>query len=471
MVTQRTEGLYRLFLLCQILLVAALFWFGVWIMVSFYSEAADGLGLTWRRYSIYCVLLILGMTLESLSRDGSKNYLLQNELLRQHRLSLRQTFASAGTLVVYLVATHDTFISRLFFFNFVPWLYNTLLFSHHYLPSFLARGIFKGERVERTLLIGSHLKAKQMHSWIRRKTEIGLQAVGRLCEDPCGSEENAIPVLGHPDDIERVVRERGITQVILLEFPLFDEINRHIIQVCDQLGVRLLIVSDLEEKLRHPVTHFEDDGFRFIGLREEPLENPLNRFCKRVIDIAIALPVMLLIFPVLTFVVWLAQRLQSPGPLFHVQTRAGMQNRRFTIYKFRTMHDGNADLARQARDGDERVYPLGKWFRKLSIDEVPQFWNVLRGDMSIVGPRPHLIEHNNQFSRLLANYHVRAFVKPGITGLAQVRGYRGEARNNADIENRVACDIEYLENWNLSLECGIILRTCAQIVIPPRTAY
>lgn len=468
MVTQRTEGLYRLFLLCQIVLVAALFWFGVWIMVTFYSEGAD---LTWRRYSIYCVLLILGMTLESLSRDGSKNYLLQNELLRQHRLSLRQTFASAGSLVVYLVATHDTFISRLFFFNFVPWLYVTLLFSHHYLPSFLARGIFKGERVERTLLIGSHEKAKEMRSWIRRKSEIGLQAVGRLCEDPCGPEEDSIPILGHPDQIERVVRERGITQVILLEFPLFTEVNRHIIQACDQLGVRLLIVSDLEEKLRHPVTHFEDDGFRFIGLREEPLENPLNRFCKRAIDIAIALPVMLFVFPVLTTIVWIAQRLQSRGPLFHVQTRAGMQNRQFTIYKFRTMHDGNTDVARQARDGDERVYPFGKWFRKLSIDEVPQFWNVLRGEMSIVGPRPHLIQHNQQFSRLMANYHVRAFVKPGITGLAQVRGFRGEARNNADIENRVACDIEYLENWNLSLECGIILRTFAQLVVPPRTAY
>jgi putative colanic acid biosynthesis UDP-glucose lipid carrier transferase len=468
MVTQRTEGLYRLFLLCQIVLVAALFWLGVWIMVTFYSEGDQ---LTWRRYPVYCVLLLFGMALESLSRDGSKNYLLQNELLRQHRLAFRQTIASAGVLVLYLVATKDAFISRVFFFNFVPWLYVALLFSHHYLPSFLARGVFKGERVERTLLIGSAEKASQLRGWLRRKAEIGLQTIGRLTDEDGGVGSDGVPVLGHPDAIEQTVRERGITQVILLEFPLFSEINRNIIRVCDQLGVRLLIVSDLEEKLRHPVTHFEDDGFRFIGLREEPLENPLNRCCKRAIDIAIALPVMLLVFPVLTVIVWLAQRLQSPGPLFHVQTRAGMQNRQFNIYKFRTMHPHNSEVARQATDRDERVYGLGKWFRKLSIDEVPQFWNVLRGDMSIVGPRPHLIEHNQQFSTFMANYHVRTFVKPGITGLAQVRGYRGEARTNADIENRVACDIEYLENWNLSLECGIILRTCAQIVVPPRTAY
>src|SRR6195256_3788652 len=466
MVTQRTEGLYRLFLFCQIVIVAALFWFGVWIMVTFYSPSAE---LTWRRYSIYCGLLVLGMLLESFTRSGSSNYFLQNELLRQNSLSLRQTFASVGMLVLYLVATKDAFISRIFFFNFVPWLYVALLFSHFYLPSLLARRIFSRE--EKTLLIGSPRKATQLRGWLRRKADVGLRAVGLICDDKIGQTEEGMPVLGRPGDLEKIIRERGITQVILLEFPLFAEVNWEIIRVCDQLGVRLLIVSDLEEKLRHPVTHFEDDGFRFIGLREEPLENPLNRFFKRAIDLAIALPVMLIVFPILTVIVWIAQRLQSPGPLLHVQPRAGIQNRQFNIYKFRTMRPDHDELTRQATDDDERVYPLGKWFRRLSIVELPQFWNVLRGDISIVGPQPHLLEHNKQFSQLMENYHVRAFVKPGITGLAQVRGFRGEARNNADIQNRVACDIEYLENWNLSLECGITRRTFGPLIVPPRSAY
>ena len=292
-----------------------------------------------------------------------------------------------------------------------------------------------------------------------------------VCDEKIETADGGIPVLGTRNELDKIVRERGITQIILLEFPLIADDKRDVVRICDQLGIRLLIVSDLEERLRHAVTHFEDDGFRFIALREEPLENPLNRFLKRALDLAIAVPLMLVVFPICAAVVWLAQRLQSPGALFHVQTRAGMQNRQFKIYKFRTMCPDQRELARQARDRDERVYPLGKWFRKLSIDEVPQFWNVLRGDMSIVGPRPHLIEHNNQFSQLMQNYHVRAFVKPGITGLAQVRGFRGEARNDSDIANRVACDIEYLENWNLSLECAIILRTFAQLIVPPRTAY
>ncbi len=466
MLTQRTQGLYRLFLLCQIAIVAALFWFGVWLMVTFYSEGAE---LTWRRYSIYCTMLVVGLLGESLSREGSKRYFLQSELLRQHRLALRQTFASAGVLVFYLVATKDAFISRIFFFNFLPWLYIALLFSHHFLPEFLARRIFRRE--EKTLLVGSTVKAAQLRRWLRRKAEIGLRTVGIICEEPLDCTEDKIPVLGGADHFRRAIEEHGVTQVIMLEFPQFTELNRSLIATCDQLGVRLMIVSDLEEKLGHPVTHFDDDGFRFVGLREEPLENPFNRAVKRTIDFALALPIILFVFPPLAAIVWLAQRLQSPGPLFHKQTRAGIQNRRFDIWKFRTMHVANQDLTRQATSEDERVYPLGKWFRKLSVDEIPQFWNVLHGDMSVVGPRPHLIEHNSQFSQLMANYQVRTFVKPGITGLAQVRGFRGEAQTSKDIQNRVACDIEYLENWNLTLECGIIVRTMLQLITPPPSAY
>src|SRR5213082_1784895 len=188
MVTQRTEGLYRVFLFCQII-VAALFWFGVWIMVTFYSE---GGALTWGRYSIYCGMLVLGLILETLSR--SKNFFLQNELLRPHRLSLRQTAASVGLLVLYLVAAKDAFISRVFLFNFVPWLYVALLFSHYYLPSILARGIFRNE--DKTLLVGSSRRAEQLREWLQRKADIGLRTVGLICEENIDNTRGGIPVLG-----------------------------------------------------------------------------------------------------------------------------------------------------------------------------------------------------------------------------------------------------------------------------------
>jgi exopolysaccharide biosynthesis polyprenyl glycosylphosphotransferase len=466
MLTQRSEGLRRLLLICQICLTAGLFWLGVWLMVNFYSPGGH---LTWRRYSIYCVLLVLGLTFEYLGRDSSRDYPLRTDLLQEHRVSLRQTVISIGTLVLYLIATKDGFISRAFLFNFVPCFYFALLFSHHYLPTFLTRRFFRGIRTEKTLLVGSPARAVQLQNWLRQKSEIGLQTAGLVCAG--GSDDaNNLPILGRPEDFNRIVRECGATQVILLEFPRTDS-DRVIIDACDELGMRLIILSDLEETLRHPVVHFEDGGFRFMALREEPLENPLNRFAKRVIDIIVSGLVLFFVFPIAAIVIWITQRRQSPGPLFHKQVRAGIQNRRFTIYKFRTMRPDGGRVADQARNHDDRIYPLGRFFRKFSIDEIPQFWNVLRGEMSIVGPRPHLLEHNTEFAKVMAGYNIRAVVKPGITGLAQVRGFRGEARDNSDIENRVACDLEYLENWNLSLEIGIILRTVAQLFLPPQTAY
>src|SRR2546421_6064834 len=229
MLTQRTEGLYRVFLLCQIIIVATLFWIGVWIMVALYSAGGS---LTWGRYSIYCGMLVLGLTLETLSR--SKNFFLQNELLRPHRLSLRQTAASVGLLVVYLVAAKDAFISRVFLFNFVPWLYIALLFSHYYLPSLLSWGIFRRE--DKTLLIGSGQRAAQLREWLERKSEIGLRTVGLISDDE-KIEDLGVPLLGRPDQLENVIRDHGITQVILLEFPL-SESNQNVIQICDQLGIR-----------------------------------------------------------------------------------------------------------------------------------------------------------------------------------------------------------------------------------------
>ena len=230
------------------------------------------------------------------------------------------------------------------------------------------------------------------------------------------------------------------------------------------------MVSDLDEHFRHSVTFIDDGGVQLIGLREEPLEDPVNRFLKRALDIAVSLPVVLFLLPVVTLVVWLLQRAQSPGPIFHMQSRAGLQNRPFRIYKFRTMHPNHGQEARQAARDDDRIYPSGRWLRKLSVDELPQFLNVLHGEMSVVGPRPHLTDHNAAFARAMNNYHVRAMVKPGISGLAQISGYRGETRTDEDIIKRVSADIDYLENWSLSLDFKIILKTFRQVFFPPINA-
>jgi lipopolysaccharide/colanic/teichoic acid biosynthesis glycosyltransferase len=134
------------------------------------------------------------------------------------------------------------------------------------------------------------------------------------------------------------------------------------------------------------------------------------------------------------------------------------------------MHPGTENESQQATSGDARIFPAGHWLRRFSLDEMPQFLNVLGGEMSVVGPRPHLVEHNRQFAEAIAEYPIRTFIKPGITGLAQVRGFRGEARTTEDIAARLQSDLIYLENWSFALDLGIILRTTWQMFRPPPTA-
>jgi lipopolysaccharide/colanic/teichoic acid biosynthesis glycosyltransferase len=231
------------------------------------------------------------------------------------------------------------------------------------------------------------------------------------------------------------------------------------------------VVSDLDEHFRHTVTLMEDSGVQLVGLREEPLESPLNRLAKRLMDVAIALPVVALVLPPAIALVWLLHRWQSPGPVFFRQYRTGLRGRRFLMHKFRTMRVQNDDETRQVRRSDPRLFAAGALMRRCSIDELPQFLNVLWGDMSVVGPRPHLPAHDEIFMQAMQNYRVRSAVKPGITGLAQVRGFRGGTQTTEDITRRVSSDIEYLERWTLELDLWILFRTFWQLVIPPRTAY
>jgi lipopolysaccharide/colanic/teichoic acid biosynthesis glycosyltransferase len=241
--------------------------------------------------------------------------------------------------------------------------------------------------------------------------------------------------------------------------------------MCEERGSRLLVVADLDRIFGHPVTVFEDQGLFFLGLREEPLENPVNRFLKRCFDIAVSLPVVIFILPPLFLFTWICQRIQSPGTLFFVQPREGFQSQPFPMLKLRTMHIGDpANNALPCSEQDPRLFPVGRFLRKTSLDEMPQFWNVLRGDMSVVGPRPHLQFYNQQYQRVYFPAYVRSLVKPGVTGLAQARGFRGAANTPEEVVRRMESDIEYLENWSFWLDCWLVLRTAVQIIVPPEGA-
>ena len=470
MIGQRTRGLQSALLICQLLLVPVLLLLSGLIVFS----SVTGVDATlMSHYPMYALAVMAGLLLEAMNRDRARVRLnlWQHNYMDQHRVTMRQVWYGIGALLIYLAATKDQAISRWFLLGFGMSLYGGLLMSNYWLPGLLARRIFGGRWVERTLLVGSAAQAGRIRRWLLSKEVYGVRAVGILCTDTVRSVETAgYPCLGGPGDLEEVVRREGVTQVIVLELPQELRGHRRLVEVLEKMGVRLLILSNLEELLEHPVVHIEDEGMRFITLRQEPLENPLNRFAKRALDLAVALPVVVLILPPLALVVWIVQRLQSPGSLFFVQKRAGIQNREFQIIKFRSMYDNNPDEAQQATPCDVRVFGFGRWMRKLSIDELPQFINVLKGDMSVTGPRPHMVEHNAQFAQQMTNYHIRTFVKPGITGLAQVRGFRGEARSSEEIARRLESDISYLENWRLALDLSIIARTAWQMIAPPKSA-
>ena len=245
---------------------------------------------------------------------------------------------------------------------------------------------------------------------------------------------------------------------------------RRLSRFCDHHVVRFYYVPVSVETLDIDLKRELLDDLEVFTTYENPLENPWNKLLKRTFDIVMSIVFLIptaLIFPF----VWLIMKIQSPGPLLFKQARTGIDGKTFNCYKFRSMHV-NADADKlQATKDDPRKYPFGNFMRKANIDELPQFINVLKGDMSIVGPRPHMLAHTEQYSELIEKYMVRHFVKPGVTGWAQVTGFRGETKELWQMEGRVKRDIWYIEHWSIWLDIRIIWMTLKTMFIHDKNAY
>ena len=238
--------------------------------------------------------------------------------------------------------------------------------------------------------------------------------------------------------------------------------------MCNHFMSKFYYLPTAEEKLNLQPIPIDDIGV--MTTYTSPLEEPLNRLLKRLFDIVFSILCLIPTALLLPFIV-LKIKHQSPGPIFFRQLRTGLNGRDFYCYKFRSMHV-NVDADRlQATEDDPRKFPFGNFMRKTNIDELPQFWNVLLGDMSIVGPRPHMLAHTEQYDKLIDKYMVRHFVKPGITGWAQVTGFRGETRELWQMEGRVERDIWYTQHWNIWLDLRIIWMTVKTIFVRDKNAY
>jgi len=357
-----------------------------------------------------------------------------------------------------LVGSKDVAVSRLFLATFIVALSGLLFLTNRYFPDLIARFIFTERHRQRTLVLGEHARAEAIGQWIDSKRSLGIEPVGFEPLEELGRLEDHL-------------RRTSAQQVMLIGFPDSKRDVEQYTQTCERHGARLVIVADWLQAIGRRMVVSEDCGMQFISFQQDVLECPINRVAKRAFDLVLAIPVCLFVLPLLCLIVHLLQRAQSPGPLFFLQRRTGVHGRDFLMLKFRTMEVGNAAESCQATQGDLRIYRAGRWLRKLSLDEMPQFLNVLCGEMSIVGPRPHMKEHDEDFAETAATYRLRHLIKPGITGLAQVRGWRGETRTDLDVTRRVEADLHYLENWSLAMDWGIVLKTAWQVIQPPSSAY
>ncbi len=213
------------------------------------------------------------------------------------------------------------------------------------------------------------------------------------------------------------------------------------------------------------------DYIPILSLRNIPIEDSLNLVIKRSFDIIFSSFVIVFILSWLTPVIAILIKLESQGPVFFKQSRNGFNYEEFDCYKFRSMTPNKDAHLYQATKGDQRITKIGKFLRKTSLDELPQFYNVLFGDMSVVGPRPHMVSHTNLYAKRVDKFMVRHFVKPGITGLAQIKGFRGEIETDKDIINRVKYDIFYVENWSLLLDIKIVTQTFFNALKGEEKAY
>ncbi len=235
--------------------------------------------------------------------------------------------------------------------------------------------------------------------------------------------------------------------------------------------ILIKVISEFKTKEHKPILLEVDDQVPVSNVSIIPLDAVQNQVAKRIFDLTFSVSVILFILSWLVPLIGFLIKIDSRGPVFFKQKRSGKMNSTFMCLKFRTMKVNTESDVKQATKNDSRITKLGNFLRKSSLDELPQFFNVLHGSMSVVGPRPHMVKHTEHYSSLIKEFMARQYVKPGITGLAQIMGYRGETKNLIEMKNRVKLDRFYIENWSFMLDVRIVLLTVLSVIRPNDKAF
>lgn len=363
-------------------------------------------------------------------------------------------------------------ISRLRLVYFYVIFFVLLMISRFLSMKLLKYIRLSGYNFRNFIIVGANDTGRRIQRILAKDLTYGYRFLGFFDEKIDSDNIASNSVLGNFDDIEEFIINSEVDEMyVALHIDKINVINK-LVQICEQHMVRIKFIPDFQlytKSNKVQITFYENTPV--LMFRREPLESVVNRFLKKVFDICFSLAVILFIFPWLFPILILLIKIESPGPVFFKQERSGRDNRSFTCLKFRSMRLNTTSDSKQAQKGDSRITKFGAFMRKTSIDELPQFFNVFFGDMSVVGPRPHMINHTKEYSELINNYLVRQYAKPGITGWAQINGFRGETKELIDMENRVEYDIWYIENWSLLLDVKIIVRTIMNVFKGEENAY
>jgi putative colanic acid biosynthesis UDP-glucose lipid carrier transferase len=331
----------------------------------------------------------------------------------------------------------------------------------------------KGGNSRNIIILGAGRVANQVYNTNITNLVYGYKFMGFFDDrDPSDYKVNPELVKGNLSDVEKFVIENQIDEIICA-LPAGDDRKAvPIMKYAENNLVRFMIVPDFMRFINRSVSlSFLDNSIPIVSLREEPLRRTSNLVIKRAFDIIVSLLFLVTIFPILFIILAPIIKHTSKGPIFFKQKRTGENGIEFNCLKFRTMKVNKDADEVQATKHDDRVTPIGAFMRKTNLDEMPQFLNVLIGDMSIVGPRPHMLKHTKMYSQLIDKYMVRHFAKPGITGWAQVTGYRGETKELSEMEGRVKQDVWYIENWTFWLDIKIIFKTLKNMIKGEDNAY
>lgn len=321
-----------------------------------------------------------------------------------------------------------------------------------------------GIESKNVVILGQGAIANDLNSFFKAKRILGYNLKKRF-EDPTRDSESYIQRL------REYCKTNHVEEIYYASNYMSKDFMRKIIDFADNNLIRFRFALDYEGYLRGNTSLEYYDHTPVFTYRKEPLEHLSNRIIKRTFDVIFSSAVILLIYPIMIPLLALMIKLSSPGPVFFVQERSGRGNATFKCLKFRTMTLNAESNSMQATKNDTRVTRLGAILRKTSLDEFPQFLNVFVGQMSVVGPRPHMLQHTEEYGQIVNRFMVRHLVKPGITGNAQVNGYRGNTETDEAMIGRVKHDVYYLENWSLWFDIKIIFYTVYNIFKGEENAY